>query len=650
MISRQIRLRWFCVWGRVTPAFVMLLLARQVQANPTGLTVVTGTATTQTSGNQLTVNPSQYAVLNWSSFNIAAGERTVFNQPSATSVVFNNIGNQSASQIYGSLQANGIVVLLNSSGFYFGPNSFVSAAGLVVSTANCLPPASFGGAWTFNGPPPLASIVNYGQIKVGNGGDCYLIADKIENHGTVQAKGGDIQFAAGQTVTVSERPDGRGMSMQVTLPQGSVDNYGNVIADGGTIALNAKVVNQDGLIQANTVKNVNGTIELVASDNLNLGADSVITAAGDTSASGSHGGTVTLKAGNTFSDTAGSQVITRGGAHGGNGGDVEVSAPNITSLASAMDASAQAGYTGGSFLLDPTSIELGSGSGTVPNNGTVVSTTPGVLNLDVGEGGSFANKNFSNIKLQATGDITLDAGVVWNLSGSTGVNGGSVTLQAGGNIILNDGSQITDTHNWSLNLQAGYDFSKSTVTPYQSGINGAASILLEGNSSILLATGTANLTARNDITVGAGFVVTSAGGSINAHALSGNIDCGSDAQGYFFKQGATTIATAYNLTHGLGGISTEAGGNVSLIAGGNIVSLLPGMNGKTRGYYYDGDFIAGIGDYATAGAGAYGPQAGNVTIVAGGNVSGNYMVANGTGSIYAGVTMDANGNPMMAGG
>ena len=100
--------------------------------------------------------------------------------------MWNRINDPNPSQIYGSLQANGIVVLLNSSGFYFGPNSFVSAAGLVVSTANCIPPQNSGGSWEFNGPPPLASIVNYGQIKIGNGGSAFLIADKIENHGDHQ--------------------------------------------------------------------------------------------------------------------------------------------------------------------------------------------------------------------------------------------------------------------------------------------------------------------------------------------------------------------------------------------------------------------------------------------------------------------------------
>jgi len=218
-------------------------------ANPTGMTVAGGSATTTVNGSQLTITTSRNASLNWQSFNIAAGETTIFQQPSSTSIVWNRINDQNPSQIYGSLQANGIVVLLNNSGFYFGPNSFVSAAGLVVSTANCIPPQNSGGGWEFNGPPPLASIVNYGQINIGRGGSAFLIADQIENHGSIKAPGGTVGLAAGQTVLLSDRPDGRGMSMQVTLPSGSVDNEGKLIADGGTIALNARVVNQNGFIQ-----------------------------------------------------------------------------------------------------------------------------------------------------------------------------------------------------------------------------------------------------------------------------------------------------------------------------------------------------------------------------------------------------------------
>ena len=601
---------------------VALCFTRPAEANPAGMTVQSGSATISVNGSQFSINAGNNAHLNWQSFNIASGEKTIFNQPSASSIVWNRVNDPNPSQIYGSLQANGVVVLLNSSGFYFGPNSFVGAAGLVVSTANCLPPQNAGGSWEFNGPPPLASIINYGTIKVGNGGSAFLIADKVENHGDIEAPGGSIGFAAGQTVTLSERPDGRGMSMNVKLPQGSVNNFGNLIADGGTVALNARVVNQDGLIQANSVQNNHGIIELVAGDDLSLGANSKINATGDDTITGSAGGRIVLKSDNFFRDANGSEIATAGGTHGGNGGDIEVSAPNILSLRSAMDARAQRGFTGGEFLLDPVNLILGtSGNGTVPADGTVAyNSSPGTLNLNVNT--AFANKNFSNIKLQASGDITVSDNTVWDLTASTSVGSGQLSLQAGANIILNNGAKILDPGGWSVALAAGYDFIN--------GVNrfGIGSISLNNGSSIETAQGGISLTAGKDITVGSGHVITKGGGGIDASALQGNINTGTDAQGYVFKFNANSITTAYDLSHGLGGISTAAGGNVNLTAGGDVSSWLP---------------VAGISEFLTGGAGAYGKQAGDVNIVAGGNVTGHYLVANGTGSIFAGVKKNPDG-------
>src|SRR5690348_15841189 len=106
-----------------------------------------------------------------------------------------------ASQIFGNLLASSAVVLMNPSGFYLGPNSFIKAGGLIVSTAaNCVSPQSAGGSWQFNGRPPTASIINYGQIEVGKHGSAFLIADAIEYHGTITAPGGSIGLTSGQTV------------------------------------------------------------------------------------------------------------------------------------------------------------------------------------------------------------------------------------------------------------------------------------------------------------------------------------------------------------------------------------------------------------------------------------------------------------------
>ena len=88
-------------------------------------------------------------------------------------------------------------------------------------------------------------------------------------------------------------------------------------------------------------------------------------------------------------------------------------------------------------------------------------------------------------------------------------------------------------------------------------------------------------------------------------------------------------STDYNFTDSgwtpnpfLGGISTAAGGNVTLIAGNNIDStpIVPSRQ-------------------APGASGAYG--AGNVTVIAGNQITGNYTVADGTGTMLAGVPVSS---------
>ncbi len=602
-------------WLSLAIALVATLRGWKLYANPQGMTVVSGSASSQGNGSQFNVTVGQNTFINWNSFNIQKGETTTFIQPGANSIVFNNIGGNSASQIWGTLKANGTVILANAYGFYFGPDSMIKVGGnFVATTAPLTPDMGAGSAWQFTGMPPLASIVNYGTVQVGQNKSLYLISAKIENHGTLDAPGGNIGLYAGKEVLVSERADGRGLSATVQMPAGSVDNQGNITADAGTIALEAKVVNQNGIIQADTVQNQNGVIELIASDALTLGDNSKILARGDDSTTGSAGGTVALKSGGNFSDSTASEILTTGGARGGNGGNVEVSAENILSLDSRMDASAQAGSTAGRFLLDPANITLGtSGSGATDGSGSVFyDSGTGTLALNVNT--AFANKNFSAIDLQATANITLAANTIWNLSQSTGLGTGKLTLQAGGDIVFNNGSQIVDANNWSVNLQAGVGFPSGTIQ------SGTGNIFLNGGTgkaftgAISTAHGSIDLAAGNSILVGGGYIRTTAGGSIQATALSGDINAGTANGGYQFS------IQGYSVSPNLGGISTAAGGDVTLNAGHNIVSQPTVPANQPAGA-----------------SGAYGPQPGDVTLIAGNQVLGNFTVANGTGTILAGV-------------
>jgi filamentous hemagglutinin family protein len=591
---------WFAVLvflaGRVPPVF----------ANPTGLRVGSGSASAQQLGSRLNVTVSQAAVLNWSSFNIAAGETTSFLQPSANSVVLNVIGGANPSQIFGSLNANGTVILENANGFYFGPDSMIKVGGsFIATTAPIIPDFGSGSSWQFSGMPPLASIVNYGQIEVGQGRSLFLIAEKIENHGSLTALGGNVDLAAGQSVLVSDSPDGRGLSATVTLPSGSVDNFGRVTADAGTIALEAKVVNQNGILQANSVQNQNGVIELVASDTVNLGANSQIFAQGDNSAGSSAGGDVTIKSGNNFSDSVGSHVSVAGGSQGGNGGSVEISAGNLGDINSLLDGSAQAGFSGGKMLLDPTDLTLNS-SALNPYSG------------------------FDNILFQATGNITVSANTRWNLSSTTGQTTGQLTLEAGGDITFGTGAKITDANNWSVTLEAGYDFTHQTVVAGGNKFSIAGNdvylgnIYLSGGSSkspsnpIQLSAGSLTLLAGIDITVGKGSVFTTGGGSIFADAVAGNLNAGTANGGYVYNSdGSVSIPDP-------GGIATAGGGNVTLIAGNNVISVVPPTV---------------VNNQSAGASGAYG--AGNVTVIAGNQVTGNFNLANGVGTVLAGVQVSS---------
>jgi filamentous hemagglutinin family protein len=586
------------------------LFVVNAHAAPAGMTVQSGSASLSQNGNQLNITASRNAFLNWQSFNINAGESVRFTQPSSSSIVWNRIHDANPSQILGNLDANGVVVLMNQSGFYFGPNSFVNAAGLIVATAPVTPLESSAGMfWQFNGAPPQASIVNHGHLSAGRGGSLFLISERIENHGTLSAPEGNIGLLAGKEVLLSPRPDGLALSASVKLPSGSVDNSGQIIADAGTIALHAKVVNQDGLIQANSVRERNGVIELVASESITLGENSVLFAHGDDTGV-SKGGAITIKSEGSFSDATSSRINVAGGAQGGDGGFVEVSAPFMSSIRSTIDGSAASGWKGGHLFIDPLNITIGhSGSGSAGNGNVGANDPPvaGTLTLDVNS----AFVGFSQIVLQALNNITISSGVTWDLVASTGLNepGSLLKLEAGNNITIASGASILAGENWSVTLQAGRDFAAPDTVRA-----GIGTISFAGTASLQAQNGNINLLAGNNITVASGFVRTVDGGSITAHALSGNINTGTRNNGFRF------LPTGYIVDSDLGGISTANGGDVTLTAGQDIISFLP---------------VAG-GIQTDAGSGAFGVAPGNVTLTAGRDISGHFVVRSGVGTITAG--------------
>lgn len=103
-----------------------------------GGVVVNGTGRIATQGATTTVTQStDKMVVNWNNFDIAQGQTVNFAQPSASSAVLNRVvGPVKATDIQGTLNANGRVYVVNPAGVMFGQNAVVNADSVVASTLN----------------------------------------------------------------------------------------------------------------------------------------------------------------------------------------------------------------------------------------------------------------------------------------------------------------------------------------------------------------------------------------------------------------------------------------------------------------------------------------------------------------------------------
>ena len=291
--------------GNKTPGFTA----------PTGF-VTSGQATATQSGNTLTVSQtSNQAILNWSSFNVSADGKVVFNQPGATSIALNKIYQANPSTILGQVSANGQIYLINPNGFVFGANATVNVAGLVASSlgltqgdselaAGILSPAATTpapqSAFSSDGriyvtdssgnlvldaqgnKQPVQIVVQQGaQLNAADGGRVLLAGQNVTNGGTLTAPDGQVILAAGQSVYLQASPSSdptlRGLVVEVggntaatptSAGTGTTTNLagGLLSAARGNVSLMGLAVNQSGRISATTAVTANGSVILQAGD------------------------------------------------------------------------------------------------------------------------------------------------------------------------------------------------------------------------------------------------------------------------------------------------------------------------------------------------------------------------------------------------
>ncbi|MFM2067638.1 MAG: hypothetical protein RLZZ584_2547, partial [Pseudomonadota bacterium] len=345
-------------------------------ALPTGGKVVSGNTALNQAGNQLTVNQaSNRTTINWSTYNIGSQASVVYVQPGADAVALNRIVGNDPSQIYGKLQANGQVFLVNPNGVLFGKGAEVNVHGLLASTLDISDADFAAGRLKFAGRGGL--VRNEGSLSADQGGYIAMLGGQVDNSGTISARLGSVQLAAGTAATLDFNGDGLlSLALDAGAARALVDNSGVITADGGQVRLSARaaddlvraVVNNRGRVEARGLVQRNGVIELAGDivDNsgalLANGADGgSITLSGNgilqggviqaDGASG-QGGTVRLQASHTLLQTVQGEVHADGATAGGS---VVAAGEHLVYLSGSLSAD---GATGGSVVASGANLNL----------------------------------------------------------------------------------------------------------------------------------------------------------------------------------------------------------------------------------------------------------------------------------------------------
>jgi filamentous hemagglutinin family protein len=441
---------------------VVVLASLPADAGPNGGNVVGGSATIQGQGTGAVIinQSSQNAIINWSTFNIGKGETTTFNQLNSTSAALNRvIGGQGPSFIDGTLTANGRVFIVNGDGVLFGANSRINTAGFLATTSDIRNEDFLAGKYNFNIPGnPSASIVNLGKIKItaASGGFAALVAPGVRNSGTISAKLGTVSLAAGNaftldfygdrliTLAVNDQIAGAVKDVETgeTL-KSLVSNTGKLRANGGRVELTAaaarvvvdSVINNKGVIEANSIGTKNGMIVLGAATGASKGTGAPVQ-------------TVALSG----------KISAAGKKAGTKGGTVVVTGEDIQLAGAKIDASGDAG--GGKVLIGgdtggghpsgaAASMELAKlESFVIPTASTVSVDAASVINVSAtGQGNGGKVVLWSDQKTTFAGTIRAQGGVRGGNGGFVETSGHTLDF-AGGRV--NTSAPTGKTGNWLL--------------------------------------------------------------------------------------------------------------------------------------------------------------------------------------------------------
>ncbi|MEW7008143.1 filamentous hemagglutinin N-terminal domain-containing protein [Lentilitoribacter sp. EG35] len=265
--------------SKVARKFVALLLSSSLiilpvithaTELPTGGTVIVGDANIVLENpNKLLINQaSQNAILEFDTFSIGKDGHVHFANGSGSTL--NRVTGGYVSQIDGRLSATGSLLLINPNGVIVGRDGTIDTGGSFLASTRDITNADYlnGGDNTFMGDSD-AAIINLGKVS-SLGGDITLIAHKVVNEGTLEAKNGNVGLVAGIEILLrdNDHADGR-ILVKAGKSGGSVTHKGAIEAASAELRAHSGNVyalaqNRKGSIQITGAKKSDGRVFLTA--------------------------------------------------------------------------------------------------------------------------------------------------------------------------------------------------------------------------------------------------------------------------------------------------------------------------------------------------------------------------------------------------
>ena len=565
-----------------------------LHAAPSGGVVTSGSASIAQSGSVTTITQStNKAAINWQNFSIGKSETVNFNQPTVNAVTLNRVVGNEKSIIDGALNANGQVFILNSNGVLFSKTASINTAGFVATTMNLSDADFMNGNYAFKGDSQ-ASIINQGTINISDKGYASLFGKEVKNEGFIKATLGKVELVGAKEVTLNLNGNSLvNLKVNKGVLDALVENKGAIYADGGEVYLTTNavnellkgVVNNTGIIEANSLDDITGKVELYA-----------------------HGGEAkvdgTIKAKEGFVETSGDKVTINDNFR----------------------------VTADKWLIDPTDFIIAASGGDM--SGATISTNLSTSDIEI-KSINGANGTKGDIHVNDTITWNTDKKLTLNAQNDIFINQSITAQDANGKLALYYGQasvyygNTSDYHiNAKVNLQAGDNFLTKL------GSNGTVATWTVVTDATIMQAMTLNDTSKRyvlgtDLSLSGTNNWTPIGGNDSSifqgkfdglgHTVSNlHIDNATDYRGLF---GYVFSATIRNI-----GVVNGT------ITGGNNTGGLIGRSGGSNGAFSEitNSYFSGTVSYVSSYAG------GLIGASSHSNISNSYATGTVTGSAYIG--------------